>query len=614
MDIKTSAEGKIGKINVSVGDVVEKGTELFQVEGGKNNTAIKAKAKMKITGILAEEGKEVAKDESVMTAEELSEEVKVLAEEEGKVCRIAVSVGDKVEKGTVLAEVEGGKNNKIYKAPVGGTVSAVSVSEGETAAKGAELFAIVTDGEAEEKDFHTQLLIIGGGPGGYVAAIYAAKNGLKTTLVEKANLGGTCLNVGCIPTKALVKSSEICHNVNHALDFGIIAEKAVPDMNKIIDRKNNVVHQLVSGIDGLMDKNSVNVLRGSASFLSDKEVLVKDKEGVEHKITFDDVIIATGSNISKIVIPGIELPFVLNSTTALDNRVLPESITIIGGGVIGLEFAFLYRNLGVEVTVVEFMDRLLPMVDRDISEEICKIALKKGIRVELSSRVTKFEEADGKAVTTFEKDGAEVSIESEKVLVAIGRNPNLEGLCIEKTSVELNERGRGIKVDNGMRTNVEHIYAIGDVNNIIQLAHAASHQGIIAVDNIMGKNHEFNKINVPSVTFTSPEIANVGWGEDELKAAGRKYTVGRFDYISNGKALTMNETEGYIKLIKDENDYVIGCSIIGADASSLIAAVTVAIANGLKDSEIRSTIFAHPTTGEVIHEAAMGLGIGTLHQ
>ena len=358
----------------------------------------------------------------------------------------------------------------------------------------------------------------------------------------------------------------------------------------------------------------MRVIKGIASFIDKNLVGVEgDKRYLLHA---KNVIVASGSKISKINIPGIDLPFVLNSTTALSNRNLPRSITIIGGGVIGMEFAFIYKNLGIDVHVVEFMDRLLTMTDEDISQEIYRIATDNGIKIHLSSKVIRIQESqDGQAVVTYEEKGEEKLIVSENVLVAIGREPELSSLNPEKAGIELNDRDRGIKVDSHMRTNVANIYAIGDVTNLIQLAHVASHQGIVAVDNILGKNVEMDYKAVPNVIFTSPEIASVGKNERECKEENLDYKVSRFDFAGNGKALTMNEPAGFVKLIQDnKTQKIIGASIIGPDASSLVSSLGLAIQNEFTKEEIIHTVFAHPTTGEVIHEAALGLGIGAIHQ
>ena len=621
-ELKTPEVGKVGKILVKKGDYVNAGDVLVTLEVEKENHDYKSEIDGIVKEIGCEEGKYTKRSQvlAVVTPAEApvadAELLTIVAAEDGKVGKVNVKAGDHVERTTVIATVELDKGNRFYKTMKAGTIRELNVVEGGEVKKDDVIAVIALDGETAPKEVrtHAEVLIIGGGPGGYVAAIYAAKRGRKVTLVEKGSLGGTCLNVGCIPTKALVKSSEVYRTILRSEEFGILAGTPSVDMQKLLEHKNNTVNRLVTGVGYLMNKNNVTVIKGTASFLNDKEVEVTTAEG-KQIITFDDAIIATGSSPAKLPVPGYDLPFVMNSTAALDLQELPETITIIGGGVIGLEFGFIYANLGVKVTIVEFLDRLLAVNDRDISEEIRRIAEEKGIRIETSARVTAFRENDDhKAVTVYEKDGKEYEAVSDYVLAATGRVPNMDGLGLDKTSIALNDRGRGIHVDEHMRTNVEHIYAIGDVNNLIQLAHAASHQGMVAVDNILGEDKTFDRRNVPSAVFTSPEVASVGFGEDELKAAGKTYTVGRFDFAGNGKAVSLHETEGYVKLIKDENNKLIGCSVIGPDASVIIAAATVAIQNGLSDEELRETIFAHPTTGEALHEAAMGLGIGTLHQ
>lgn len=546
-----------------------------------------------------------------------------------KIGKINVHVGDEVKTNEILLQLETNKGNSPFKAKGDFKIEEIKVSEGDEVKVGDILFIVSGESKINNKpkvdyfgnmikgkkeDIKADLLVIGGGPGGYVAAIYAAKKGLNTVLVEREKLGGTCLNVGCIPTKALVKSSEVYKEALLGEEFGFEIENIKVNMNKVIDRKDKIRENLVSGIDYLLSKNNVRVIKGDASFLDDKIIVAKRGKD-EYKIEAKNIIIATGSKISKINIKGIDLPFVLNSKSALDNKNLPKSITIIGGGVIGMEFAFIYSNFGVKVNVVEYMDRLLTMVDDDISEEIKNIAKLNGINIYTSSKVTKIEESEnGAAIVFFENEGKEKYLISENVLVAIGREPNMDGLNIEKTGIELNERGKGIKVDNTLKTNVPGIYAIGDVNNKMQLAHVASHQGIIAVDNILSEDKEMKYDCVPNVIFTAPEIASVGLTERECIEKKINIKVSKFPFSANGKALTMGESRGFIKIIKDiDNNKIVGASIIGADASSLISTLTVIIKNNIKDNDIADTIFAHPTTGEVIHEAALGLSIGALH-
>ncbi|MGL5256947.1 MAG: dihydrolipoyl dehydrogenase, partial [Proteocatella sp.] len=386
------------------------------------------------------------------------------------------------------------------------------------------------------------------------------------------------------------------------------------DMAKIIERKNKIKDKLINGIEYLMNKNSIDVINGNAEFLNDKEVFVKSGRD-EYTINAENIIIATGSKISNISVPGIEHSFVMDSKAALENKEDMDSVTIIGAGVIGMEFAFIYANLGIKVNVVEYCDRVLNMIDSDISCEIRDIAESRGIGVYTQAKLTKIaKDENGKAVVFFETNSGEKYIASDKILMATGRSANFEGLNIEKAGIELNERKNAIQTDTFMRTNVENIYAIGDVNGRMQLAHVASHEGIIAVDNIMGKANEMHYDAVPNVIFTSPEIANVGMTEDFAKANEQNIKVSKFPFAANGKALTMNEEEGFVKLIKDmDQNKIIGASIIGPDASSLISTLTVIINCDVTEEEVMHTIFAHPTTGEAIHESVLGLGMGALH-
>lgn len=544
----------------------------------------------------------------------------------GKVGSLSVEENQTVKAGDELVQIELGKANRAVKAEADGTILKILVAEGDSVVLDQPLFEMevtaisadqVTNYESDKKttQIDRDLVIVGSGPGGYVAAIYAAKKGLKVTMIEKDKLGGTCLNWGCIPTKSLVKSAEVNHYVHNSELFGVMVEgNSHVDMEKVIARKDDVVQQLVSGIDFLMSKNKIEVIQGKASFINNRQLLITNDE--ETIISFKDCIIATGSSISNVPIPGINQAFVLNSTQALEDTNLPKSITIVGGGVIGMEFAFIYRKLGVEVSVVEFLDRLVAMVDADVSKELTRQAKKLGINIYTSAKVTNIQQAtNNQAIVTYEDRKGEHLIVSEKVLVAVGRHPNIEGLSIENTNIALNENKRGIQVNKHMKTNVDHVYAIGDVTDIIQLAHVASHQGIIAVDNILNVPKEMNYQAVPNVIFTSPEIATVGVGEDQAIKLGIEYEVSKASFKSNGKALTQDQTAGFIKLIKDKKtNKIIGGSIIGADASSLISALTLAVEQGVTAEELMETIFAHPTTGEVIHEAAFGLGIGALHQ
>ncbi len=632
---------KIGKISVQPGDKVVKGQELFTIESNKGSNTIRADRDGVICEILVKEGDEVpVKFEAVLldevkVSDNTPAEPAVKAETATvkmpafpgskmlKVGKILVKAGDTVSENQELFLAESKKGSITVKAVSAGRIAEILISEGDEVAVGTECVRIetgvaetavkVVENQPADK-LSAQVLIIGGGIGGYMAAIRASRAGKKVVLIEKNKMGGTCLNVGCIPTKTLIASAHQYYNAVHADEFGIRIEGSIqPDMKKIIARKDAVVARLVGGVEYLMEKNSIQVINGSASFRDEKTVLVDGAK--PYCITFDDCIIATGSSVTKPAIEGIDGDLIMDSTKALENEELPGSVTIVGGGVIGLEFAFLYRDLGVEVTVIEFLDRLVSVVDADVSEEILRIAREKGIRVELSSKVTAFRETiNGTAITEFEKDGTRYAISSDRVLVAIGRKPNMEGLGLEHTGIKLNQGGKGIEVDEYMRTNVPHIYAVGDVNNRIQLAHAAGYEGMIAADHILGVSRAFDRAIIPSVIFTKPEIASVGMNRDEAGKAGIRFHEGVFHYTGNGKALSMNETEGFIRVLADEEDTIIGAVVIGADASTLIASLGICVANQLKVEHLENTVFAHPTTAEVIHEAALDLAGGAYHE
>lgn len=519
--------------------------------------------------------------------------------------KMCAKAGKNVRKGETLVEVTTEAGERKIVAPFNGVIREVYVAENDKIQTNQELMIL----DEEEKDLEADVLVIGAGPGGYVAAVYAAKHGFNVVLVEKEHrLGGTCLNVGCIPTKALVRSANVFHIANNLEQFGVNVEgHVVADIEAIMNRKDQVVYAITDHVRQQMEDHGVNVITGHASFVSQHEVAVTGE--ANYHITADHIIIATGSRVSIPPIPGVKLPCVLDSTKALALRKLPNSITIVGGGVIGMEFAFIYRQLGVEVNVIQFQDRILTTLDFEVTDEITRQARNIGIKIYTGCRVKEIQQLDnGEAKVIYDSPTGRKNVYSEKVLVAIGRAPNIDGLCLENAGVELRENGRGIQVDEGMHTNVPHIYAIGDVNQRIMLAHAASHQGLVAVKNIMNRNVLIDESAVPSVIFTAPEVVGVGLSEQECRERDLDYCVGRHSFANNGKALALGDTKGFVKLISDpKTDKMLGGFIIGADAPTLVAVLTVALQNGMTARELRATIFAHPTTAEVIHEAAMDL-------
>lgn len=531
---------------------------------------------------------------------------------------VEVNLNDGVEKDQVVFSIETAKGKRTIKSTVAGSVAEIKVQVGDEVSAGQVLMLIAAEEvdrserieenispELEEKT--ADLAIIGGGPGGYVAAIYAAMNGQKVILIEKEKLGGTCLNWGCIPTKTLIESANLYKKLFELEELGLKADHISFDFGKVIQRKNNVVTTLNDGIAYLMKKHKIKTITGVAEFESNTAIKVKADKN--YLISFENVIIATGAKQAEMKIEGLHNQGVMTSTQALDMAELPKSITIIGGGVIGMEFAFIYNSFGVEVKVIEFMEHILNGVDPEASEILLKIAKQRGMDFSLGSRVESIQKTDNNMlITSYRKEDKIHYRVSEKVLVAVGRVPNTDGLGMDKTDVKMKKGA--VVVDTKMQTSVDHIYAIGDVTNIMQLAHVASHQGIVAVDHILGKKHEMDYHAVPGVIFTHPEIATVGVVPDE-----NKHSIGRFDFSGNGKALVMKENEGFVKLVKDkESGVIVGATIIGPDASVMINPVTLAINQQMTEQALRQMIFPHPTTGEAVHEAAMDLGLGALHQ
>ncbi|MBN2503915.1 MAG: dihydrolipoyl dehydrogenase [Bacilli bacterium] len=460
---------------------------------------------------------------------------------------------------------------------------------------------------------HSQILIIGAGPGGYVAAIYGAIKGMKVTLVDKKRVGGTCLNVGCIPTKALVKAADIFAETKKSAAYGIHFENASIDMKQTIAKKDEITKTLTDGIAFLLNKHGVDYVQGTASFLNNTEVEVSGDFGSK-VYTADKIIIATGSKTKHLPIPGLDNDFVVDSEGLLANEVLPESMTVIGGGIIGMEFAFIYGQLGVKVEVLEFLPNILPNIDKDLSQRLLRFAKQNNINITTGARVTKIEkEANGNAIVTYIHKDVEKTTTSNLVLEAVGREPEFSGLNLEKTDIKIG-KNRGIEVDETMKTNLDHIYAVGDATNIMQLAHVASHQAINAIDNILGHKSAMNYRFIPSVIFTSPQIATVGFSEAELQQEGIEYTTHRVPFSSNGKALILESNYGFIKLLqKAVTKEIIGAQVFGADAEHLIAPLTIALKNNLSLEDIKETVFAHPTTSEMIHEGFLGLNGEAIH-
>jgi len=619
MKIKSKVEGKVGKIKVKVGDVLSVDDVICIVENGKLTNPIKSEVAGKIAGVLIKEGQNVTKDTEILEVQsDVDSELQIKSEFSGKVIKIFVKNGDSISKDDVILKVEAGKINQKITASNDFIIVELLVKEGDilkqnqVVAKVAPVQGIVEKPKEpiERGTIKCDLAILGSGPGGYQAAIYAAKQGLNVVCIEKEWLGGTCLNVGCIPTKSLIHSADVYRESLSSNDFGINNKSTSYSIKEMVAHKDRVVLALRNGVGSLLENNNVNLIRGKGVFLDANTIGVKGEENAVVK--FDKCIIATGSSIAKLPIEGIDLPIVMDSDKVLSNTEDFDSITIVGGGVIGMEFASIFVTLGKVVNVVEFLPEILSTVDDDMIAVV-----KKEIKANyfLSSGVKKIEDKNGKAVVTYDHEGKLGTLTSDKVLVAVGRSANIKGFDLEKSGVKLDERGRAIKVNDSLETNIKNIYAIGDVTGKLQLAHVASNQGFVAVDNIVGHAREMNYINVPSVIFTHPEIATVGLSEKMLQKAGKKYAVKKVPFSSNGKALSMGEIVGFVKLIEDDDTKkIVGGAIIGPDAGNLIATITVQINNGLTAKQVAQTVFAHPTLAEVLNDTECGFLYGSIHE
>lgn len=461
---------------------------------------------------------------------------------------------------------------------------------------------------AEKK---TRVAIIGSGPGGYVAAIRAAQLGAEVSVIEKEKLGGTCLNVGCIPTKALLHTAELYEEAKKGSACGVMAEVRL-DFAKAQEHKDAIVKKLVSGVKGLMAVNKIKVIAGEASFAKKDTLIVKSSSG-EQSLTFDKVIIATGSVPSMPGIPGIASPQCIDSTGALELTEVPKSMVIVGGGVIGMEIATLYNAMGCAVTVIEMADGILPSMDGELAKIVHAELAKKGVIIHTSAKVLSIQDVGKEAVVHVKMpNGTEQDFPGEKVLISVGRTNNTAALKLDKVGIAHN---RGwVTVNNKMETNVAGVYAIGDCNGQILLAHVASAQGEIAAENALGHHAVFDAATNPSCVYTNPEFAGVGLTEEQAKEKGLEYTVGKFPLMANGRALIMDGGYGMVKVIASKQyKEILGVHIVGPRATDLIAEPALAIGLEATVDEINAVIHAHPTVAEAVREAALAVDKRAIH-
>ena len=445
-------------------------------------------------------------------------------------------------------------------------------------------------------------------PGGYVAAIRAAQLGFKTAIIEKyPTLGGTCLNVGCIPSKALLDSSEHFEKAKHEFaDYGILINEPKVDLPKMIARKNAVVEQTTKGINYLMDKNKVTVFEGVGSFESATKIKITKNDGATESIESKYTIIATGSKPSTLPFITIDKERIITSTEALGLQEVPKKLLVIGGGVIGLELGSVYMRLGAEVTVIEYLDKIIPGMDGALSKELQKVLKKQGMKFSLSTAVSGVERiGDSVRVTATDKKGEEVIFEGDYCLVSVGRRPYTDGLSLENAGVELDERGR-VKVNDNLQTNIPNIYAIGDVVKGVMLAHKAEEEGVFVVESLAGQKPHINYNLIPGVVYTWPEVAGVGKTEEQLKAEGIDYKVGNFPMRALGRSRASGDTDGFVKILADaKTDEILGFHIIGARAADLIAEGVTAMEFRASAEDLTRMSHAHPTYAEAIKEAAL---------
>ena len=459
----------------------------------------------------------------------------------------------------------------------------------------------------------TDTIVVGAGPGGYVAAIRAAQMGQKVTIVEKGELGGVCLNVGCIPSKALLHASHRFHDAKHGEDLGIIAKDVSLKFDKVQDFKQSVVNKLTSGVEGLLKGNKVEIVKGEAYFNDNNTLRVMDDKKSQ-TYTFKNAIIATGSR--PIEIPNFKFgKRVIDSSGALALQEAPEKLVVVGGGYIGSELGTAFANFGTEVTILEGSKDILGGFEKQMTQPVKKGMKAKGMSIVTEAMAKSAEETDNGVKVTYEAKGKEETIEADYVLVTVGRRPNTDELGLEEIGVKLTERGL-IEVDEQSRTSVSNIYAIGDIVPGLPLAHKASYEGKVAAEAISGEKSAVDYLGMPAVCFTEPELAQVGYTEAQAKEEGLDYKASKFPYAANGRALSINDTTGFIKLITlKEDDTLVGAQVVGTGASDMIAELGLAIEAGMNAEDIALTVHAHPTLGEMTMEAAekaLGLPIHTM--
>jgi len=557
---------------------------------------------VEVIEVLVSVGDTIKEEDSLISVESDKAAMEIPAPQGGVVKEMLVKVGDTVSQGSsilVLEAVSGAKTTSVENVPT--TSSQTPSKASSEATSQAAPQAAAFSGDA---DIHAQVVVLGSGPGGYTAAFRAADLGLNVVMIEKYDsIGGVCLNVGCIPSKALLHTAQVINEAEEFSDIGVAFNKPDIDIAKLRGHKNSVVGKLTGGLKQLAKQRKVKILHGYGKFTSSHTIEVEAADGTKTVVSFDNSIIAVGSRVTKLPFIPWSDPRVMDSTDALEIEEVPERLLVVGGGIIGLEMATVYDALGSKVTVVELSSGLIPGVDRDIVRPLERRIKKRYENIYLDTKVTAIEPTDKGLVCSFEGEKAPKTDTFDRVLVSIGRSPN--GLLIDadKAGVAVDERGF-INVDKQMRTNVNHIFAIGDVVGQPMLAHKATHEAKIAAEVISGLNVFFDARTIPSVAYTDPEVAWMGKTEEECKTEGVKYTKGAFPWAASGRSLSIGRDEGLTKLLFDEDHKVIGAAIVGTNAGELIAEAVLALEMGADIHDLSLTIHPHPTLSETLNFAA----------
>ena len=572
--------------------------------------------------ILVAVGDTVKKDQGLVTLESDKATMEVPAIADGTIKALKVKLGDTVSEGAVIAVIDSAAASAPPPANAGGGWEGVALGSDDgkstppqpspaPAGEGAKQPAPQAASSSGRKaDIECAMVVIGAGPGGYTAAFRSADLGLDTVLIERyASLGGVCLNVGCIPSKALLHAADVIEQAAHASDYGVDFGKPKINIDTLRSYKDKVVGQLTKGLAGMAKQRKVRVVQGTAKFVSANELEIADADGKAQLLRFAHCIIAAGSQPVKLPSFPWDDPRVMDSTDALNLADVPKKLLVVGGGIIGLEMATVYRALGSEVTVVEFMPQLMPGADLDLVKPLADRLKKQGVAIHLKTKVVDAKAQKNGIACTFEGESIPDGKLYDRVLVSVGRAPNGGKLDAEKAGVRVGERGF-IDVDRQMRSNVPHIFAIGDLVGQPMLAHKATHEGKLAAEvaageGMPGKGREWVARVIPSVAYTDPEIAWVGVTETEAKAKGLKVGVGKFPWAASGRAIGLSRTEGFTKLVFDEDSHrIIGGGIVGVHAGELIAEIALAIEMGCEVHDIGHTIHPHPTLSESVGMAA----------